>query len=119
MVRPSPVPPYLRVVEVSSCSNARKIFACLSSGMPMPVSVTVEREADLTLLYGLVGVFHEDHNLAAFCELDRVANEIDEHLAERAGVAYQSIGHVRPLLAVPAPAPSCAPTARQSSEGRA
>ena len=43
MVRPRPVPPYLRVVEVSSCSNAWKIFACFSGGMPMPVSVTAKR----------------------------------------------------------------------------
>jgi len=28
IVRPSPVPPYFRVVEVSSCSNARNIRSC-------------------------------------------------------------------------------------------
>ena len=40
MVKPSPVPPYLRVVEVSSCSKALKIVSCLSRAMPMPVSLT-------------------------------------------------------------------------------
>ena len=43
MVRPRPVPPYLRVVEVSSCSKARKMLSCLSFGMPMPVSRTSKR----------------------------------------------------------------------------
>ena len=37
-----PVPPYLRVVELSSCSKARKTFSCLSGGMPMPVSLTLK-----------------------------------------------------------------------------
>jgi hypothetical protein len=40
---PRQVPPYLRVVELSSCSNARKILSCLSGGMPIPVSVTLNR----------------------------------------------------------------------------
>jgi len=43
MVRPRPVPSYLRVVKVSPCSNARKIRSCFSGGMPMPVSVTAKR----------------------------------------------------------------------------
>ena len=38
--RPRPVPPYLRLVVPSACWNASKISRCLSSGMPMPVSVT-------------------------------------------------------------------------------
>ena len=40
MVRPSPVPPYRRVVDPSACWNAPKIASCLSAGMPMPVSAT-------------------------------------------------------------------------------
>ena len=43
MVRPRPVPPYFRVVDVSSCSKARKIAACFSRGTPMPVSRTEKR----------------------------------------------------------------------------
>ncbi len=42
IVRPSPVPPYLRVVEASSCSKAPKILSCLSGEMPMPVSLTTK-----------------------------------------------------------------------------
>ena len=45
IVKPSPVPPYFRVVDVSSCSKARKIVCCLSRGMPIPVSLTVNRRA--------------------------------------------------------------------------
>ena len=38
--RPSPVPPYLRLVVPSACWNASKMSCCLSFGMPMPVSLT-------------------------------------------------------------------------------
>ena len=38
--RPSPVPPYLRLVVPSACWNASKMMRCLSCAMPMPVSVT-------------------------------------------------------------------------------
>ena len=38
MERPRPVPPYLRVVLISSCVKSSKIDSILSSSMPMPVS---------------------------------------------------------------------------------
>ena len=40
MDRPRPVPPYLRLVVPSACWKASKMMRCLSSGMPMPVSMT-------------------------------------------------------------------------------
>ena len=40
MVSPSPVPPYLRVIDVSACWKASKILSSCSDGMPMPVSET-------------------------------------------------------------------------------
>src|SRR5581483_9546779 len=40
MARPRPVPPYLRVVELSACRNSSKMYASASCGMPTPVSVT-------------------------------------------------------------------------------
>ena len=43
--RPRPVPPYLRLVVPSACWKASKISFCLSSGMPMPVSVTAIGDA--------------------------------------------------------------------------
>ena len=42
MASPSPVPPNRRVIDESACVNASKIEACFSSGMPIPVSVTVK-----------------------------------------------------------------------------
>ena len=41
MVSPSPVPPYLRVVELSACENDSKIVCSLSGAIPMPVSRTL------------------------------------------------------------------------------
>ena len=40
MARPSPVPPYLRLVLASACWNASKMMRCFSGEMPMPVSET-------------------------------------------------------------------------------
>ena len=38
--RPSPVPPYRRLVVPSACWKASKMTRSLSSAMPMPVSTT-------------------------------------------------------------------------------
>ena len=40
MDRPSPVPPYLRLVVPSACWKAPKIVSSCCSAMPMPVSMT-------------------------------------------------------------------------------
>ncbi len=40
MDRPSPVPPYLRLVVPSACLNASKITSILLAAIPIPVSVT-------------------------------------------------------------------------------
>ena len=40
IARPSPVPPYLRVVDPSACANGSKMRACASSLSPIPVSTT-------------------------------------------------------------------------------
>src|SRR3989475_7347688 len=40
MLRPSPVPPYSRVIVVSTWRNSAKMFSTSSLGMPIPVSVT-------------------------------------------------------------------------------
>ena len=40
MVRPRPVPPYFRVVELSACVKLSNIFSCFSFGIPTPVSET-------------------------------------------------------------------------------
>ena len=38
--RPSPVPPYRRVVELSACENGSNRRACCAASRPMPVSLT-------------------------------------------------------------------------------
>jgi hypothetical protein len=40
IARPSPVPPYLRAIELSACAKAPKIFCCVSAEIPTPVSLT-------------------------------------------------------------------------------
>ena len=45
IARPSPVPPYLRLVLPSACWKASKMMCCFSPEMPMPVSVTDERDS--------------------------------------------------------------------------
>src|SRR5262249_16683354 len=41
MLSPSPVPPYSRVMVVSTWRNSAKMFSTSSLGMPMPVSTTL------------------------------------------------------------------------------
>ena len=43
IARPSPVPPYLRVVEESTCEKLLNSRSSRSGGMPMPVSLTSRR----------------------------------------------------------------------------
>ena len=38
--KPSPVPPYFRLAELSACSKALKMRSRRSAGMPIPVSAT-------------------------------------------------------------------------------
>ena len=145
IVSPRPVPPYFRVVEVSSCSKARKTRSCLSGGMPMPVSRTAKRRLHLPSGRGLAGDFHAHDHLALVGELDGVADQVEQHLAQPAGVADQGVGHVRlhvadqlqPLLvgphgqgpqgvprpppagrSRPGPVPACRPRSWRSRAGR-
>lgn len=41
IAKPQPVPPYLRVVELSACVKDLNSNEMRSSGMPMPVSLTM------------------------------------------------------------------------------
>ena len=43
IVRPKPVPPYSRVVELSACENGAKTFRSCVRFMPIPVSRTMNR----------------------------------------------------------------------------
>ena len=95
MVRPRPVPPYLRVVEVSSCSKARKIALLLVRRDADAGVAHGEAQADLALGRGLAGDFHAHDHLALLGELDGVAHQVEQDLPQPAGVADQGVGHVR------------------------
>ena len=92
--RPSPVPPYLRVVEVSSCSKARKIFSCLSGGMPMPVSLTANRTPTSSGA-GSPATSTRTTTSPSSVNLMALPTRLSQHLPQPAGVADQGVGHVR------------------------
>ena len=106
---PRPVPSYVRVVELSSCSKAWKIFSCLSRGMPMPVSRIAKcntcdgrdpgTDGPGSVAVGSHAGLDPDDDLALLGELDGVADEVEQDLPQPAGVADQGVGHVRLDLA--------------------
>ena len=108
MASPSPVPPYFRVVEPSAWVNGSNTACSLSAGMPMPVSATREPDADGGARLARARS-HRTTTSPALGELDRVADQVDEHLPQPAGVADEQVGHVRVRRRRPAPAPSRAP----------
>ena len=80
---PSPVPPNLRAVPPSACSNSWKMRACSSGAMPMPVSRTRKRISLPRRRPGSTMMATPPR----FGELDRVAGEIEQHLAQPRGIA--------------------------------
>ena len=61
-----------------------KIGACLSAGMPMPVSRTLEAQRHDRRVV-CASTADRDHDLAPLGELDRVADQVDQHLRSRTG----------------------------------
>ncbi len=51
IAKPSPVPPYQRVIDPSACANGSKMTCCFSGGMPMPVSTTAKCRPTSCLLH--------------------------------------------------------------------
>ena len=100
---PRPVPPYLRVVELSACSNAPKIFCCFSAGMPMPVSET--QSAASIDEASRFDELHVEHHLALLGELDRVADQVHHDLPQPAGIADSTCRARRPGCGRPVPGP--------------
>ncbi len=80
IARPSPVPPFLRVFELSTCWNSPKILSWSSGAMPGPVSRTVSTKLPV-LGRGA------DRDLAGIGEFDRVADEVQQDLRQAARVA--------------------------------
>ena len=93
IVRPSPVPPNRRVVDPSAWLNASKIVACLSAGMPMPG--VAHREVQHRAVVGARVLAQLDQHVPVRGELDRVADQIGEHLPQPHRIADDAGRHVR------------------------
>ena len=90
MVRPRPVPPYLRAIEASACVKASKTRAHCSGVMPMPGVADAEGDP-------VPAVLARDLELdrAAGRELAGVAEQVEQRLAHLGQVGV----HRRPRLA--------------------
>ena len=93
MVVPRPVPPCRRARLLSACSKASNSFARAAAGMPMPVSETVKRSRWRPSA-GRCHRLDDQAHLAGRGELDRVAEQVEQHLAQVAGIAAQCDRHV-------------------------
>ena len=101
--RPRPVPPYLRAVVPSACWNASKISRSLSSGMPMPVSITENaitrlgaRRASAARSCASSGATLDAQRHAALLgELERVREQVLQHLLQALLVGDDRRRHVR------------------------
>ena len=91
---PRPVPPNLRVVELSAWVKGSNRRPRMSAGMPMPVSATSKRDAARRRSPARAASTR-DRDVAALGELDRVADEVDQDLAEARRVAAQPRGRAR------------------------
>ena len=87
MARPSPVPPYLRVVLLSTWLNFWNSRLLPCSLRPMPVSRTAKCSSGAVL--ALLGD-HAQHHLAGLGELDRVAQQVEQDLAQPRHVAVDA-----------------------------
>ena len=90
IVRPSPVPRCLRVVDTSAWVKGWNSFAACSEEMPMPVSRT-----EIATAPRVPCARPATRTVAAVGELDRVVDQIRQHLAEPQRIAHQAIGHVQ------------------------
>ena len=100
--RPRPVPPYLRLVVPSACWKASKMMRCLSSGMPMPLSVTenatttsAPSSVAASRLQPLVRDAHGERHAAALGELEGVREQVLEDLVQALRVGLDRLGQAR------------------------
>ena len=116
-----------RVVEPSACSNGSKIAASLSAGMPMPVSRDREVQQRSHLARRRRAGVRLDattDDLAALGELDGVADEVDDDLAQPAGSPTRpsgtsggdAAGQLQPLLRAPAAPAACSASPRRVAQ---
>ena len=96
MARPSPVPPYLRVVLLSAWLNFwnSRLLPCFAQADAGVAHRKVQQRAVLAL-FGR----HAQHHLAGFGELDGVAEQVEQDLAQPGDVAVDHGRHLAaPLL---------------------
>ena len=86
MASPSPVPPYLRVVDPSAWLNAWNRCRHPSSLIPMPVSCTVKRTVTSKSHWRTDGT---DDNLTTLRELDGIGDEVHQDLTQLSRIAAQ------------------------------
>ena len=75
----------MRVVEPSACENSSKMRDCASGLMPDAGVADLEAHGDV--LRGLLDARDADHHRALLGELDRVADQVGQHLAQAQRVA--------------------------------
>ena len=83
IVSPRPVPPCLRVVDMSAWVNGWNSFAACSRVMPMPVSRTENLSCTFSPVRSQLLDFEAD--LAALGELHGVVDQVGQDLASRSG----------------------------------
>ena len=83
MVKPRPVPPYLRVVDASACEKALNSAACTAGGIPIPVS----RTANLIVTLSGIWASTDDANcyFAAVGKFQSVSDQIVQNLTQPIG----------------------------------
>ncbi len=91
MVKPRPVPPYLRVVDESAWVKGEKIDSCFSAGMPMPVSATVNRMTSRVVVFAFD--FHLQRNLTVMRKFDRVTHQVENDLAQPSRISLYQFRH--------------------------
>ena len=84
---PRPVPPYLRVVEVVRLGERRE--QCRDLVRPYPDSGIGDGETKGCLAICFAQKLRLERHLAPFGELDGIAGEIGQHLAQAVGIAAQ------------------------------
>ena len=104
IARPSPVPPFLRVFELSTCWNSLEDPAVVLGG---DAGAGVAHSQHEIAVLGR----RPDRDLAFIGEFDRVADEVEQHLRQPARVAMPG-RQARRDLGGECRAPCCAPCPR-------
>ena len=93
MVSPSPVPPYLRVVEGVGLVKGLEQPGPLLRGQAY--SGVPHAEAGRNAFFIGLDKLGLDHYLPFFGELDRIVGQVDQDLAQPQGIALQGPGQTR------------------------